>query len=157
MTPAITALETAGVSFTLHPYAHTGDADGFGDEAASKLGVEPGRMFKTLVVKTDADDLLLALVPVSARLDLKALRNLLGVSKVEMADPKIAERTTGYVVGGISPLGGRRQLPAVIDETVDLYDTVFFSAGRRGLQVELTPADLVRLTDAKTGAIAEEK
>jgi Cys-tRNA(Pro)/Cys-tRNA(Cys) deacylase len=136
----------------LHPLA----AGAFGEEAAAKLGVEPERVFKTLVCHAEGVGLLLALVPANARLDLKALTKTLGLKKrVELADPGLAERTTGYVVGGISPLGGRKALPAWIDETVELFDTVFVSAGRRGLQVELAPANLLRLTGAKTAALAE--
>lgn len=154
MTPAIKLLEQSSVPFTLHPYDHDADAAGFGTEAAAKLGVDPQRLFKTLVVKTDAGDLVMALVPVAGYLDMKKLRDLLRVGKVDMADSKVAERATGYVVGGISPLAGRRKLPTVIDESVVLHDTVFVSAGRRGLQVELTPADLLRLTEAATAEIA---
>src|SRR5262249_10948340 len=143
MTPAIRLLEQAGVPFTARPYDHDPTAEAFGEEAAQKLGVEAERVFKTLVCQAEGVGLLLALVPATARLDLKALTRALGLKKrVELADPGVAERATGYVVGGISPLGGRKALPAWIDETVELFDTVFVSAGRRGLQVEVAPADL---------------
>jgi Cys-tRNA(Pro)/Cys-tRNA(Cys) deacylase len=156
MTPAIRLLEQASVPFTVHPYEHDPATEAFGTEAAEKLGVEPERVFKTLVCQAEGVGLLLALVPVAARLDLKALtRALLLKKRVELADPAVAERATGYVVGGISPLGGRKALPAWIDETVELFDTVFISAGRRGLEIELAPTDLVRLTGARTAALAE--
>jgi Cys-tRNA(Pro)/Cys-tRNA(Cys) deacylase len=154
MTPAIRALESAQIPFTLHPYEHTGEADSYGLEAAAALGVDPDQVFKTLVVRTEAGDLLLALVPVSGKLDLKELARVLGERKVELADPAMAERTTGYVVGGISPVGGRKSLPTLIDETVVLYDRVYVSAGRRGLQMSLAPADLIRITRASTAMIS---
>lgn len=154
MTPAIRLLQREGVAFTERPYDHDASADSFGEEAAAKLGVDPARVFKTLVCAADGLGLLMALVPSSSRLDLKALARALGVKKADLADPAVAERTSGYVVGGISPLGGRKRLPTFIDDSVLSFDTVYVSAGRRGLQVELSPADLVRLTDATTAQIA---
>src|SRR5216683_817078 len=139
MTPAIRALEQAGVPFTLHPYEHDPAAEAYGEEAAAKLGVEPGRVFKTLVCRADGAGLLLALVPAAARLDLKALASAVGAKKADLADPGVAQRTTGYVLGGISPLGGRKALPTVIDGTALATTTLFVSAGRRGLSVELAP------------------
>src|SRR5262249_12401238 len=147
MTPAIRLLQREQVAFTQHPYEHDDDNSSFGEEAATKLGVDPVRMYKTLVCKADGA-LVMVLVPVSSRLDLKLLARPLGTKKAEMADPGVAERTTGYVVGGITPLGGRKALPVFIDESVSTHQTVFLSAGRRGLQLELAPADLVRLTKA---------
>jgi Cys-tRNA(Pro)/Cys-tRNA(Cys) deacylase len=153
MTPAIRLLQREGVAFTERPYDHDASADSFGEEAAAKLGVDPARVFKTLVCAADGD-LIMALVPSSSRLDLKALARALGVKKADLADPAVAERTTGYVVGGISPLGGRKRLPTLIDDSALSLDTLYVSAGRRGLQVELSPADLVRLTDGTTAQIA---
>jgi Cys-tRNA(Pro)/Cys-tRNA(Cys) deacylase len=157
MTPAIRAAECAGIDFTLHPYEHSPDADSFGEEAAAKLGVDPLRIFKTLVAQIDRHTLVLCVIPVAFRLDLKKLAAAAGGKKADLADPADAERVTGYVVGGISPLGGRKKLPALIDEIALLHDTVFVSAGQRGLQMELTPHDLVRLTDAATADISVEK
>jgi Cys-tRNA(Pro)/Cys-tRNA(Cys) deacylase len=154
MTPAVRVLEQAGVPFTLHPYEHDPGAEAYGEEAAAKLGVEPGRVFKTLVCRAEGAGLLLALVPAAARLDLKALAAALGAKKADLADPGVAQRTTGYVLGGISPLGGRKALPAVLDASATGYGTIFVSAGRRGLQVELAPQDLIRLTGATTAVLA---
>src|SRR5262249_50318996 len=142
MTPAIRLLQREGVTFTQHPYDHDADNSSFGDEAAAKLRVDPARMFKTLVCKSE-DGLVMVLVPVASRLELKLLAKALGVKKADLADPGVAERTTGYVVGGITPLGGRKALPVFIDESISAHETVFLSAGRRGLQLELAPADLI--------------
>ncbi|RAJ43685.1 Cys-tRNA(Pro)/Cys-tRNA(Cys) deacylase [Kitasatospora sp. SolWspMP-SS2h] len=154
-TPATVALDTAGVPFTVHEYAHDPAAASYGAEAAEAMGVSPGRVFKTLLAEADGT-LAVAVVPVSGRLDLKALAAALGAKRAAMADPAAAERSTGYVVGGISPLGQRRRLRTVIDSGVLAHPTVFVSAGRRGTEVELAPADLVRLTAALTAPIARE-
>jgi Cys-tRNA(Pro)/Cys-tRNA(Cys) deacylase len=153
MTPAVRVLESAGVAFTLHRYEHSPDADSFGLEAAEKLGVPPERLFKTLVARLDGKQLVLALVPAAARLDLKKLAAAAGVKKADLADPAAAERATGYVLGGISPLGGKRRLPAFVDTSIEGLESVFVSAGQRGLQLELAPADLLRLTSATTAAL----
>lgn len=151
-TPATVALGRAGVPFTLHPYAHADDERHFGEEAAAALGVDARRIFKTLVVQ--AGGLVVAVVPVARHLDLKAVAAALGVKKAAMADPAAAERSSGYVLGGISPLGQRTRLPTVLDASALGWPTVFVSAGRRGLQVELAPTDLVRVTQARTAPIA---
>ena len=151
-TPATVALTQAKVSFEVHAYEHDPAAQSYGTEAAEAMGVVPGRVFKTLLADVDGK-LTVAVVPVSGQLDLKALASAVGGKKAAMADPAAAERTTGYVVGGISPLGQRKKLPTVIDESVLGYETVFCSAGRRGLEIELAPADLVRLTGARTAPI----
>ncbi|WP_448615795.1 Cys-tRNA(Pro) deacylase [Modestobacter sp. URMC 112] len=155
-TPAVRTLERAGVPFTLHEYdpAH-GDptAHGHGEVAVAALGADPAQVFKTLVVRVDGA-LTVAVVPVSGRLDLKALAAAAGGRKAAMADPADAERTTGYVRGGISPLGQRKALPTVVDASALELGTVLVSGGRRGLQVELPPGDLVRLTRARTAAIS---
>ncbi len=142
------------MAHTLHPY-DPGHADdqGHGEAAVAALGADPRQVFKTLVTRVDGA-LTVAVVPVSGSLDLKALAAAAGGRKAAMADPADAERTTGYVVGGISPLGQRKALPTVVDESALAFGTVLVSAGRRGLQVELAPADLVRLTRAHTAAIA---
>ncbi|MEQ4206026.1 Cys-tRNA(Pro) deacylase [Actinopolymorpha sp. B17G11] len=152
-TPAVVALRRAGVSYTLHPYDHDASVRAYGMEAADALGVSPERIFKTLLGQSE-DGLCVAVVPVSATLDLKALAAELGHKRIRMADPADAERATGYVVGGISPLGGRRRLSTVVDESALRHPTLYVSAGRRGLQVELAPSDLIRLTDARTSRVA---
>lgn len=151
-TPATVALRRAGVAHTLHPYEHHQDASSYGDEAAAAIGVPPQQVFKTLVAAVDGK-LTVALVPVSGSLDLKALAQAAGGKKATLADPHEAERTTGYVVGGISPLGQKRQLDTYADESALGFATVYVSAGRRGLQIELAPADLLRLTDGHTAPI----
>jgi Cys-tRNA(Pro)/Cys-tRNA(Cys) deacylase len=153
MTPAVRAAESADISFTLHRYEHDENADAFGLEAAEKLGVAPERMFKTLIAQIDGKQLVMALVPVAARLDLKKFAHLLDGKKADLASPAAAERATGYVVGGISPLGGRKKLPVWIDAGISAHSTVFVSAGQRGLQMELSPQDLLRLTDATLAAL----
>lgn len=146
-TPATVALARAGVAFALHAYDHDPRAASFGLEAAEALGVEPDRVFKTLMVSLDGR-LVVGIVPVTGQLDLKALARALGGAKAAMADVAAAERATGFVAGGISPVGQKRAHPTALDETATLFDTVFVSGGRRGLDVELSPSDLVRLTGA---------
>ncbi|WP_033213066.1 Cys-tRNA(Pro) deacylase [Kitasatospora phosalacinea] len=154
-TPATVALDAAGVPFTLHEYAHDPAAASYGAEAAEAMGVSPGRVLKTLLAEADGA-LAVAVVPVSGQLDLKALAAALGTKRAAMADPAAAERSTGYVVGGISPLGQRRKLRTVVDSGALDHPTVFVSAGKRGAEVELAPADLVRLTAALTAPIARD-
>jgi Cys-tRNA(Pro)/Cys-tRNA(Cys) deacylase len=151
-TPATVALTQAKVSFEVHAYEHDPAAQSYGTEAAEAMGVVPQRVFKTLLADVDGK-LTVAVVPVSGQLDLKALASAVGGKKAAMADPAAAERTTGYVLGGISPLGQRKKLPTVIDESALDHETVYCSAGRRGLEIELAPADLVRLTAARTAPI----
>ncbi len=148
-TPATLALTRAGIEFTLHEYHHDPRAGSFGLEAAEALGLDPARVLKTLVASVDGR-LAVAVVPVSGRLDLKALARALGGARATMAEPADAERATGYVVGGISPIGQRRPHPTVVDSSATGHPSVFVSAGRRGLDLELTPADLVRITEAIT-------
>ncbi|MFC0597076.1 Cys-tRNA(Pro) deacylase [Streptomyces palmae] len=154
-TPATVALTAAGTAFTVHSYDHDPAAPSYGAEAAEALGVDPGRVFKTLVATVD-EALTVAVVPVSATLDLKALAAAVGGKRAAMADPAAAERTTGYVRGGISPLGQRKRLPTVLDASADEHPTVCVSAGRRGLEVELAPADLAALTGAVVAPIARQ-
>ncbi len=151
-TPATVVLSRAGVAYSVHAYEHQTSAASFGLEAARTLGVAPERVFKTLVADVD-DSLVVAVVPVSGSLDLKALAHALRGKRAAMASTSAAERVTGYVVGGISPLGQRRQLPTVVDRSALSYDTVFVSAGRRGLDIEMGAADLVRLTAAVVAGI----
>ena len=151
-TPATVALARAGVPFTLHPYEHDPRAESFGLEAAEALGVPPERVYKTLLAEAGGR-LVVAIVPVTGQLDLKALARAVGAPKATMADPAAAERSTGYVVGGISPVGQKRALPTVLDDSALDHDTVFVSGGRRGLDLELAPADLARATSATTAPI----
>lgn len=152
-TPAVRVLETARVPYTLHPYDPEHPSDqGYGEAAVAALGSDPRQVFKTLVARVDGR-FTVAVVPVAGTLDLKALATATGGRKAVMADPADAERTTGYVRGGISPLGQRKALTTVVDDSALRFATVMVSAGRRGLQVELPPADLVRLTRARTAPI----
>jgi Cys-tRNA(Pro)/Cys-tRNA(Cys) deacylase len=147
MTPAVVAAERAGIPFTLHEYEHEAGA-AYGLEAAEKTGVDPARVFKTLVVDQDSV-LSVAIVPVAAQLDLRVLGK-----RAALADRVATERATGYVLGGISPLGQRKRLPTLLDESALGHETIFVSAGRRGLEIELAPSDLVRLTGAHVAAVA---
>jgi Cys-tRNA(Pro)/Cys-tRNA(Cys) deacylase len=148
-TPATVALARAGIEFTLHEYAHDPRAASYGLEAAEALALDPARVFKTLMATVDGR-LAVAVVPVSGQLDLKALARALGGSRAAMADVAAAERATGYVAGGISPVGQRRPHATVVDSTALDHRSVFVSAGRRGLDLEIAPADLVRITEAIT-------
>ncbi|MFD4244468.1 Cys-tRNA(Pro) deacylase [Streptomyces sp. NPDC058525] len=152
-TPAIAALTAAGVAFTTHAYEHDPSHPSYGEEAAQALGVSPAQVFKTLVADVDGV-LTVAVVPVSGSLDLKALAAAVGGKRAAMADPAAAERTTGYVRGGISPLGQRRALRTVLDASASAHATICCSAGRRGLEIELSPTDLTTLTNATVAPIA---
>jgi Cys-tRNA(Pro)/Cys-tRNA(Cys) deacylase len=151
-TPATTRLDKAGVLYRVHAYPH-GAGAAYGPEAAEALGVEPARVFKTLVADVDGV-LTVAIVPVAAKLDLKALAAAVGGKRARMAEITAAERATGYVAGGISPLGQRKRLPTVLDTSAEGFETMFCSAGRRGLEIELAPADLARLTGAKLALVS---
>ena len=152
-TPAIVLLTRRKVAHTTHPYAVSPDAPNYGALVADALGVPPERVFKSLVTDVDGG-LTVAVVPVTGELDLKALAVAVGGKRAALADRAVAERATGYVRGGISPLGQRRALPTVVDASALAHPTVYVSAGRRGLQVQLAPADLVALTGAVTAPIA---
>ncbi|MEV5507524.1 Cys-tRNA(Pro) deacylase [Streptomyces orinoci] len=155
-TPAIVALERAGVPFQMHSYPHQPGTAPYGEEAAEALGVDPERVFKTLVAEVDGT-LTVAVVPVSHSLDLKGLASAVGGKRAAMADPAAAERATGYVRGGISPLGQRRRLRTVLDDSARTHPTIHVSAGRRGLEVELTPAELAALTAAAFAPLRRER
>ncbi|MFF4752846.1 Cys-tRNA(Pro) deacylase [Streptomyces sp. NPDC002514] len=146
-TPATVALTAAGLAYTVHSYEHDPAHPSYGEEAAEAMGVSPDRVFKTLVADVDGA-LTVAVVPVAGSLDLKALASAVGGKRAAMADPALAERTTGYVRGGISPLGQRKKLRTVLDDSASAHATICVSAGRRGLEVELSPDDLAALTDA---------
>lgn len=163
-TPALRHLAALGVVHSVHPYAHDPRSTAFGDEAVTALGVDPDRFFKTLVAQVEGLPtaattgrrlpLVCAVVPVAGSLDLRALSRATGGKRAEMADPAVAERATGYVRGGISPIGHRSPMPCVVDETAVLWPTVYVSAGQRGLAVELAPDDLLRAADARYADVA---
>ena len=155
-TPATEVLAAAGVTFGVHEYAHDPAERHFGDETIAVLGLDPARVFKTLVVDVNPGgrpSLAVGVVPVAGTLDLKAIAAALGAKKAEMADPKAAERSSGYVVGGISPVGQRTKLPTVIDSSALEFPTIFCSAGKRGLQLELAASDLAAVTGATFASI----
>lgn len=152
-TPATVALNAAGIPFTPHTYRHDPAAANYGLEAATALGLDPQRVFKTLLAEVEGR-LVVGIVPVTGLLDLKALAAAVGAKRATMADPRVAERRTGYVVGGISPIGQRTRHDTVIDETAQLWDTVYVSGGRRGFDLELAPADLAAVTGARFAALA---
>ena len=154
MTPAVVLLEKAKISHEIHAYEHDPNADSFGLEAVDALGLEPATVFKTLLAVVDRSETVVAVVPVTNQLDLKALAKAAGGKKATMADPAEAERMTGYVVGGISPLGQRKRLRTFIDSSASELDLINVSAGRRGLEVRLAPEDLADLTDATFAPIA---
>lgn len=153
-TPATKALSEASVAYRVHTYEHDHRSESYGMEAVGALGVDAGRVFKTLVIELTGAGLAVAVVPVACTLSLKSAAAALGASKAVMADPAKARRITGYVLGGISPLGQRRALPTVIDSSAPTWDTVYCSAGKRGSEIELAPTELIRLTDAVVTEIA---
>lgn len=146
MTPAIDLLKKAKAAHQVHSYSHDPKAASYGLEAAEKLNLEPARVFKTLLAASEKGELLVAVVPVAGTLDLKALAQAAGVKKADMADPNAAQRATGYLLGGISPLGQKKRLRTFIDESAQQHSTIYVSAGRRGLEVELAPTLLAQLT-----------
>lgn len=153
MTPAVDALEAAGIAHRVLSYEHDPSVESYGEEAADALGLDPMTVFKTLVARLDDDELVVAVVPVSSRLDLKALARSAGAKRAVMAPVDAAERVTGYVAGGISPIGQRRRLRTFVDEWIGVLDEVHVSAGRRGVEVALAPADLVGVTSATVVAL----
>jgi Cys-tRNA(Pro)/Cys-tRNA(Cys) deacylase len=152
-TPATVALTKAGLAFTTHSYDHDPGAKSYGLEAAEVLGLPAAQVFKTLLVEVDGK-LAVGVVPVDKQLDLKAVAAALNGKKATMADPAAAERSTGYVVGGISPIGQKRSLPTVVDNSASDQDTVYVSGGRRGLDIGLAPTDLLKITAGRTAPIA---
>jgi Cys-tRNA(Pro)/Cys-tRNA(Cys) deacylase len=151
-TPATTALTRAKIPYVVHSYDHDPHAESYGLEAVEALGLDPERVYKTLFVSVDGR-LTVGIVPVSGQLDLKAVAAAVGGKKAVMADPADAERASGYVVGGISPIGQRKAHTTVLDESALGHETVFVSGGRRGMDLEVAPADLVRVTRATTAPI----
>ncbi|UVM54829.1 Cys-tRNA(Pro) deacylase [Pseudomonas sp. B21-012] len=156
MTPALDLLKKVRAEHHIHSYEHDPKAASYGLEAAEKLNLEPARVFKTLLACSEKGELLVAVVPVVGSLDLKGLAHAAGVKKCEMADPAAAQRSTGYLLGGISPLGQKKRLRTFIDETAQTFETIFVSAGRRGLEVELAAAVLAEHSQGKFAAIGRD-
>lgn len=157
MTPAIELLKRERVAHTVHAYAHDRDSGSYGDEAAEKLGLDPARVFKTLLAATESRELLVAIVPVAGQLDLKALAEAAGCRRCDMAAVDAAQRATGYLVGGISPLGQKKRLRTFLDASAGALPAIHVSAGRRGLEVELAPDELVRLTGAHVARLGRAR
>ncbi len=148
MTPAINLAQQANITFKVHEYAHEPANEAYGLEAAEKLGLPATQVFKTLVVSLDSKELAVGIIPVAAMLSMKAIAKAAKAKKAEMADKALVARTTGYVLGGVSPLGQKKRLKTFIDESANQFPTVYVSAGRRGLEIELSPQDLQTLTHA---------
>ncbi len=156
MTPGILAAQRARVAFTVHEYEHDPAAESYGNEAVEKTGANPDQVFKPLVVSLDGKDLAVAVVPVSAMLSLKLIARAAGAKKAAMADKQLVQRTTGYVLGGVSPLGQKKRLKTFIDDSARNFATLFVSAGKRGLEIELAPEDLSRLTGATFAPLQQD-
>lgn len=156
MTPAVDLAKKRGLNYQLHEYTHDSQAASFGLEAAEKLGVNVTQVFKTLVVSTDANVLAVAILPVDKTLNFKKMAKAVGCKKIQMADPKQVERTTGYVLGGVSPLGQKKRLTTIIDDSAQSYATIYVSGGRRGLEIELPPEQLSATLAARFAAITDD-
>jgi Cys-tRNA(Pro)/Cys-tRNA(Cys) deacylase len=152
VTPAVVALDAAGISYTIHEYERGEDLRDFGREAAEQLGLDHDQVFKTLVVVAD-DELIVAVVPVSCQLSMKRVAAAVGAKRAVMCEPARAERSSGYIIGGISPIGQRKPLRTVVDESAELFDVVYVSGGRRGLDIGLAPGDMVDILDAVVAPI----
>lgn len=155
MTPAINAARRAKIAHQVHEYDHDPGTESYGVEAAEKLGLPENRVFKTLVVTVDGKELVVGVLPVSSMLSMKALAKALGAKKAAMAKPADVERVTGYVLGGVSPLGQKKRLVTIIDASAQTFPTIYVSAGRRGLQIELDPQDLKKLTGGSYADICQ--
>ncbi|WP_319380859.1 Cys-tRNA(Pro) deacylase [Thiomicrorhabdus sp.] len=145
MTPAIVLLKTKKIAHKVHEYQHEVGCESFGLEASQKLGIPEGQVFKTLVVSLNNGSLAVGIVPVSGKLNLKSIAKATGAKKAEMAAPELVERSTGYVLGGVSPLGQKKRLKTVLDSSAREYDSIFVSGGRRGVGIELNPDELLKL------------
>lgn len=155
MTPAITVAKRAKIEFKVHEYKHDPSSEAYGLEAAEKLGIPPDRVYKTLVVSLDGKELAVGIVPVSAMLNLKSMAKAAGAKKAAMADKSDVQRATGYVLGGVSPLGQKKRLRTFIDASAENHETMFISAGRRGLEIELHPSDLRMLTNGHFAPLSQ--
>lgn len=156
MTPAVDLAKQRGLDYQLHEYIHDSQATSFGLEAAEKLGVDVAQVFKTLVVSTEAKVLAVAILPVDKTLNFKKMAKAVGCKKIQMADPKQVERSTGYVLGGVSPLGQKKRLKTIIDDSAQYQATIYVSGGRRGLEIELPPEQLSATLMARFGAITDD-
>jgi Cys-tRNA(Pro)/Cys-tRNA(Cys) deacylase len=154
VTPAIDIATKYKVAFTLHQYQHSPSGESYGDEAATTLGVDPTQVFKTLVVELNTGELAVGVVPVSGSLNLKAIANAANAKKAAMADKLKVQRSSGYVLGGVSPIAQRKPLTTIIDSSANNFDTIFVSAGKRGLEIELSARDLAVLTSATFATIS---
>lgn len=155
MTPAIDLAKQQGIAYAVHQYQHDPASASYGLEAAEKLGLNPAQVFKTLVLQLDGKQLAVALLPVNQQLSMKLAAKALGVKKADMASAADVMRSTGYVLGGVSPLGQKKRLPTVIDSSAQQFATIYISAGKRGLEIELAAEDLRRLSDALFAAIGQ--
>ncbi len=155
MTPAINAVKKQKIPHSVHQYEHDPSHSSYGEEAAEKMGVSASQVFKTLVLSLDNQSLVVAIIPVSAMLSMKQVAKVFSVKKALMADVADVERSTGYVLGGVSPLGQKKRLKTVLDESAKAYDTIYVSAGRRGLELSLSPNDLCQLLNARYETIAQ--
>ncbi len=153
MTPAVNAARKAGIPFTLHEYEHDPNAQSYGLEAAEKLGFDPARVFKTLIIELDGGTLAVGILPVNAMLNMKQAARALKAKRAALAERQAAERATGYIMGGISPLGQKKRLAVALDDSALGFETIYVSGGRRGLDMELSPLDLQRLTNAVTAPL----
>ena len=156
MTPAINLVKKRKISHKIHEYTHDSNAESYGAEAAEKMGVSESQVFKTLVAKLDGKTLAVGIVPVSSSLSLKQLAKAAGGKKAAMADPAEVERSSGYVLGGVSPLGQKKLLKTIIDKSAQEFETIFVSAGKRGLEIELAPQDLAGLLRGEFAPIAAD-
>ncbi|WP_062268220.1 Cys-tRNA(Pro) deacylase [Endozoicomonas arenosclerae] len=157
MTPAINTAKRAKISYSVHQYEHDPNCASYGEEAAQKLGLDPAKVFKTLIVSLDSSKLAVGIVPVDSQLDLKSMASACRAKKATMADQNDAARITGYLPGGISPLGQKKRLQTVLDKSAEAFDTIHVSAGRRGLEIELSPSDLLELTAGQYAGIAKDR
>tara|TARA_B100000745_G_scaffold296058_1_gene240930 strand:+ start:6658 stop:7128 length:471 start_codon:yes stop_codon:yes gene_type:complete len=155
MTPAINLAKKKKIPHTIHEYQHDASCSSYGLEAAEKMGVEPARVFKTLVVELNTQEMVVGVVPVATTLNMKNIAKAAGGKKAQMAEPQAVERATGYVLGGVSPLGQKKRLRTFVDTTAQALPTMFISAGKRGLEIELVPSDLLQLVGGQFAAIAD--
>ncbi len=156
MTPAVNIAKKAKIAYTLHSYTHDPASASYGEEASEKLGISADRVFKTLVAQIDGREFVVAVIPVSSMLSMKQIAKAAGGKKAEMANGSDVERSSGYLLGGVSPLGQKKRLKTFIDASAEDFETIYVSAGRRGLEIELSPQDLAKLTDGKMVAICAE-
>jgi Cys-tRNA(Pro)/Cys-tRNA(Cys) deacylase len=155
MTPAINLAKKLKIAHTVHEYPHDPDSDSYGLEAAEELQVDPARVFKTLIVRIDTGELVVAVIPVASMLSMKLVAKVVGAKKAEMASKSDAERSSGYVLGGISPMGQRKKLNTIIQITAQSFPTIYVSAGRRGLEIELSPEDLRKAVNGKYAEVCQ--